>query len=157
MGTRTGSLDAGVVLHLARERRMDLDRIEQLLYRESGLLGLSGIAADMRELESSADPRARVAIDYFTYRIAREAGSLASALGGLDALVFTAGIGENSAAVRAAVCDRLGWLGVTIDAAANRNGATRLDAVGSRVAVLRVPTDEERMIARHTRDVLGLH
>jgi acetate kinase len=157
MGTRTGSLDAGVVLHLAREGGMSLDQIEQLLYRESGLLGLSGTSSDMRELEASADPRARLAIDHFTYRIAREAGSLASALGGLDALVFTAGIGENSPAVRAAVCRRLEWLGVSLEAAANRDGADRLDGPASRVAVLRVPTDEERMIARHACGVLGLH
>jgi acetate kinase len=157
MGTRTGSIDAGVLLHLARERGMSFEQIERLLYRESGLLGLSGTSADMRELEASADPRARLAIDYFTYRIAREAGSLASALGGLDAMVFTAGIGENSPAVRAAVCKRLEWLGVSLDVAANRDGADRLDALTSRVAVLRVPTDEELMIARHACDVLGLH
>lgn len=157
MGTRTGSLDAGVVLHLAREHGLDLDRIERLLYRESGLLGLSGVSADMRELEASDDPRAALAIDYFTYRIAREAGSLAAALGGLDALVFTAGIGENSPRVRAAVCERLEWLGVRIDASANREGGGCLDAPGARVSTWRVPTDEERMIAEHTCTVLGLH
>jgi acetate kinase len=156
MGTRTGSIDPGVVLWMARERGLSVDEIERVLYRESGLLGLSGVSADMRTLLASDDPAARLAIDYFTYRLAREIGSLAAALGGLDALVFTAGIGENSAPIRAEVCRRSAWLGIGLDAAANEAGAIRLSAPGSRVEVLRIPTDEERRIAEQTIEVLGL-
>lgn len=156
MGTRTGSIDPGVVLWMARERGLSIDEIERVLYRESGLLGLSGVSADMRALLASDDPGARLAVDYFTYRLAREIGSLAAALGGLDALVFTAGIGENSAPIRAEVCRRSAWLGVVLDPAANDAGALRLSAPGSRVEVLRIPTDEERRIAEQTVEVLGL-
>ena len=156
MGTRTGSIDPGVVLWMARERGLSVDEIERVLYRESGLLGLSGLSADMRTLLASEAPAARLAIDYFTYRLAREIGSLAAALGGLDALVFTAGIGENSAPIRAEVCRRSAWLGVLLDPAANAAGALRLSAPGSRVDVLRIPTDEERRIAEQTLEVLGL-
>jgi acetate kinase len=149
MGTRSGSLDPGVVLYLARERGMTLDDIETLLYRRSGLLGLSGLSGDMRVLEASADAAAAQAIDYFVYRLVREVGSLVAALGGLDALVFTAGIGENSVRIRAGVCERLGWLGLQLDANANTAGQTLISAPGSAVQVLRLATDEERMIAEH--------
>jgi acetate kinase len=159
MGTRTGNLDPGVVLYLIAERGMDVAAIERLLYGQSGLLGVSGISSDMRTLLASDQPRARLAVDLFTYRIRRELGSLAAALGGLDALVFTAGIGENASAIRTAVCRDAGWLGVALDEAANRaaGGAApaRLDAAGSRVAVWRIPTNEELMIARHTRRILA--
>ena len=150
MGTRTGNLDPGVVLYLARERGLSLDAIEDLLYKRSGLLGLSGVSSDMRELETSTEPGARLAIDYFVYRLAREVASLASALGGLDALVFTAGIGENSAMIRSELCQRLRWLGLELDAAANASGELCLTLPGSRVEAWRIPTDEERMIAEHT-------
>jgi acetate kinase len=156
MGTRSGNLDPGVLLHLMRERCMSLDQIETLLYQQSGLLGLSGLSADMRVLQASSEPRARLAIDHFTYRVAREAGSLAAALGGLDALVLTAGIGEHSAPVRAAVCDRLRWLGVEIEAQANSESRLRLSPEGAAVSTWVIPTDEERMIAEHTCATLGL-
>ena len=147
MGTRCGTIDPGVVLWLARERGLSIDDIERLLYRESGLLGLSGLSADMRVLLASDAPAARLAIDCFTYRIAREAGSLASALGGLDALVFTAGIGEHSAPIREAICARLAWLGIELDPAANAAGGPCITVPGSRVSAWRIPTDEERRIA----------
>jgi acetate kinase len=143
---------------IARHARagMSFDEIETLLYKRSGLLGLSGVSNDMRELESSDAPGARLAIDYFVYRLACEVASLAGAIGGLDALVFTAGIGEHSPRVRAAVCERLRWLGIELDPAANTAGRSRISSVGSRVSAWCVPTDEERMIAGHTRTVLGL-
>lgn len=156
MGTRTGSLDPGVVLWLQRERAMSLDAVESLLYRESGLLGLSGVSADMRVLLASAEPAAREAIDYFTYRLAREVGSLAAALGGLDALVFTAGIGEHSPEIRAEVMRRCAWLGLRPDEAANAAGGPCLTAPGSPVHAWRIETDEERLIAERTVEVLGL-
>ncbi len=155
MGTRTGSLDPGVVLYLMSARGMDVAAVEKLLYNQSGLLGVSGVSSDMRGLLASDAPRARLAIDLYLYRIRRELGSLAAALGGLDAIVFTAGIGENAAPIRAAVIDDAKWLGVQIDPAANEAGATRLHADASSVNVWRVPTNEELMIARHTRDVLA--
>jgi acetate kinase len=156
MGTRTGSLDPGVVLHLARERGMSLDAIETLLYKQSGLLGLSGVSNDMRELQASPDPGARLAIDYFVYRLVREVGALAAAMGGIDALVFTAGIGENSPEIRAAVCERLAWLGIALDAVANREGGPRISRADSRVSAWRLPTNEELMIAEQTVQVLAL-
>ena len=151
MGTRSGSLDPGVVLYLMRERGMDAAAIESLLYDESGLLGVSGVSSDMRELLASRDPHAAFAIELFVYRIGRELGSLAAALGGLDAIVFTAGIGERAAAVRAAACERAAWLGAELDAAANAAGGPRISSTQSRVAAWVIPTDEELMIARHTR------
>jgi acetate kinase len=154
MGTRCGTLDPGVILYLLHERRMSVGAVERLIYHESGLLGLSGISSDMRTLLGSADPRARLAIDVYVYRIRRELGSLAGALGGLDALVFTAGVGENAAAIRERVCRDAGWLGLTLDAAANATGGPRISAPDSRVAAWVIPTDEELMIARHTRRVL---
>ena len=155
MGTRSGSLDPGVVLHLINHYGMDARAIEDLLYRRSGLLGVSGISSDMRTLRASADPRARAAIDLFVYRAAREIGSLTAALGGIDALVFTAGIGENDAATRAEICAASSWLGVTLDPEANAAGTPRISAAGSRVSAWVVPTDEELMIARHVVDLLG--
>lgn len=155
MGTRTGSLDPGVVLYLMADRGMDAHAVERLLYNESGLLGVSGISSDMRALLASEAPRATLAVDLFCYRIRRELGALAAVLGGLDAIVFTAGIGENSAAIRARVLDDAGWLGARIDASANDAGGPRLTAAGSRVLGLAIPTNEELMIAMHTRKVLG--
>ena len=156
MGTRCGSLDPGVVLYMIDELKMDARAIEKLIYQESGLLGVSGISSDMRTLLTSSEPGARAAVDLFVYRIAREMGSLASALGGLDAIVFTAGIGENSSALRERVCRDSGWLGVEFDFAANAaaRGAARLSTHRSRVAAWVIPTNEELMIARHTRRVL---
>jgi acetate kinase len=156
MATRSGTIDPGVVLWLARERGMSIDAIERLLYRESGLLGLSGVSGDMRTLLASDAPGARLAIDYFTYRLARDAGSLAAALGGLDALVFTAGIGEHSAPIRAAVAARCAWLGLELDPQANDAGGPRISRAGSRVSAWRIPTDEEAMVAEQTVRVLGL-
>jgi acetate kinase len=155
MGTRTGSLDPGVVLYLMDERGMDARAIERLLYQQSGLLGVSGIASDMRTLLASDAPRARLAIDLFVYRIGRELGSLAAALGGLDAVVFTAGVGENSSEIRSRVCRRAGWLGLELDDAANAAGGPRISAAGSRVTAWTIPTNEELMIARHTERLLG--
>jgi acetate kinase len=155
MGTRCGALDPGVILHLLTHYAMDARAIETLLYRESGLLGVSGLSSDMRALRASSDPRARAAIDLFVYRVGREIGSLAAALGGLDALVFTAGIGENDAATRAAICDTASWLGAACDATANAAHGPRLSPADARVAVWVVPTDEERMIAADTRRILG--
>jgi len=154
MGTRCGSLDPGVVLYLIDELKMDARAIEKLIYHESGLLGVSGISSDMRKLEASDEPGARAAIDLFVYRIGRELGSLAAALGGLDAIVFTAGIGENSRLVRKRVCGDAAWLGVTLDVAANEANGPRISTATSRVAAWVIPTDEELMIARHTRRVL---
>jgi acetate kinase len=154
MGTRTGSLDPGVVLYLMDQRGMDARAIEKLLYHQSGLLGISGISSDMRTLLESREPRASLAIDLYCYRIRRELGSLAAVLGGLDALVFTAGIGENSAAIRARVLDDAAWLGVERDAAANDAGGPRLTKPTSRVLGLALPTNEELMIATHTRNVI---
>jgi acetate kinase len=156
MGTRCGALDPGVILYLMDERRMDVRAIERLLYNESGLLGLSGISSDMRTLLASTAPSARLAIDVYVYRIRRELGSLAAALGGLDAVVFTGGIGENASPIRARVCQDAAWLGVQLDAAANAKGGARISAPGSRVSAWVVPTNEELMIARHTQRVLDL-
>jgi acetate kinase len=155
MGTRCGNLDPGVMLYLMDELKMDARALERLIYQESGLLGVSGISSDMRTLEGSPEPGARAAIDLYAYRIGRELGSLAAALGGLDAIVFTAGIGENSRALRARVCGDAAWLGVAIDAAANAANGPRISAPGSRVSAWVIPTNEELMIARHTRRVLA--
>jgi acetate kinase len=154
MGTRTGALDPGVILYLMDQRGMDARAIEKLIYSQSGLLGVSGISSDMRTLLESADPRAKTAIDLYCYRIRRELGSLAAALGGLDAIVFTAGIGENSAAIRERVCRDAAWLGVEMDPAANARGGPRISTAASRIPVWVIPTNEELMIARHTRSLL---
>jgi acetate kinase len=150
MGTRCGSLDPEVVLYLQREKGMTPDAVEQMLERESGLLGVSGISADMRTLLQSSAPAAIEAVDLFVYRIVRETGSMAAAAGGIDALVFTAGIGEHAWQIRSAVCSRLGHLGIELDEAANRAGGPRISSARSATAVLVIPTDEELMIARHT-------
>jgi acetate kinase len=155
MGTRSGNLDPGVVLYLMDERGMDARAVEKLLYQQSGLLGVSGIASDMRTLLASTEPRAKLAVDLFVYRIARELGSLAAALGGLDAIVFTAGVGENSPQIRARICETAAWLGVELDAASNQAGAPRISTAASRVAALTIPTNEELMIARHTERLLA--
>ncbi|MBK1661325.1 acetate/propionate family kinase [Paracraurococcus ruber] len=151
MGTRSGELDAGVVLHLIQQRGMDAAQIQDLLYRQSGMLGLSGgLSPDFRDLLGSEDPRAAFAVEVFCYRAARQIASLACALGGLDGVVFTAGVGENAAPVRARICAALGWLGLRLDPAANAAHGPRISAPGSAVEAWVVPTDEERMIARHT-------
>ncbi|MBV8187606.1 MAG: acetate/propionate family kinase [Alphaproteobacteria bacterium] len=156
MGTRTGALDPGVLLWLLDERGYDSKAIEDLLYRKSGLLGVSGLSSDMRTLRQSAEPAAREAIALFVYRIVREVGSLAAALGGLEGLVFTAGIGENDAATRAEVGAGCSWLGVTVDPSRNAAGRGVISSDASRVKVLVLPTDEERMIARYTGRTLGI-
>jgi acetate kinase len=155
MGTRCGALDPGVVLHLIRTCGMDADAIERMLYHDCGLKGVSGISNDMRALLASDDPRAGHAIDLFVWRICRELGALAAVQGGLDGLVFAAGIGERSPEIRERVCENAAWLGIELDAAANRAGGPRISADASRIAVYAIPTDEEQMIARHTLAVLG--
>jgi acetate kinase len=157
MGTRAGSLDPGVLLYLMTRHGMDAAGLEDVIYHQSGLLGVSGSSSDMRELLASDDPRAAEAIDLFVYRIGREIGSVAAALGGLDALVFTGGIGENSPPIRERVCLAAAWLGVRLDEEANQRAGPRISRAASRVAVWVIPTDEERMIACHTRRVLGLN
>jgi len=154
MGTRTGSLDPGVLLWLMDEHKMDARAIENLLYRRSGLLGVSGISSDMRTLLESDDPAAANAVDLFCYRISREIGSLAAALGGLDAIVFTGGIGERAPPVRERVCRAAAWLGVSLDAAANGRNGPRISTAGSTVAAWVIPTNEEVMIAQHTLERL---
>ena len=155
MGTRCGAIDAGVILYLMDQRGMDARAIEKLLYQQSGLLGVSGLSSDMRTLLDSAEPRAKLAVDLFVYRIGRELGSLAAALGGLDAVVFTGGIGENAAAIRARVCRDAAWLGLELDAAGNDRGGPRISAPGSRVAAWAVPTNEELVIASQTRALVA--
>jgi acetate kinase len=154
MGTRTGSLDPGVLLYLMEQKGMDAAALTRLLYKESGLLGVSGISQDMRTLLASDAPEAAEAVNLFCYRIARELGSLAAAAGGLDALVFTGGIGEHAAPVRAKVGALSAWLGLSIDESANAEGRPRIDSADSRVAVAVVPTNEEAMIARYTVELL---
>ena len=155
MGTRSGALDPGVMLHLMDQRGMGAHAIEKLLYTQSGMLGISGISSDMRTLLASDEPRARLAIDLFLYRIRREMGSLAAALGGVDAIVFTGGIGENAAQIRERVCRDAAWLGVELDADANARGGPCISSAAARVSAWVIPTNEELMIARHTRRVLG--
>jgi acetate kinase len=155
MGTRSGALDPGVILYLMDERGMDARAVEKLVYQQSGLLGVSGVSSDMRELLESDAPRARLAVDLFVYRIGRELGSLAAALGGLDAVVFTAGIGERAAPIRERVCRQAAWLGIELDAQANGAHGPRISTASSRVAAWVIPTNEELMIARHTRELLA--
>lgn len=154
MGRRCGSLDPGVVLYLLQQKGMTADQVSRLLYQESGLYGVSGVSDDMRELLASRQPAAREAVALFAYRIGREIGSLAAALGGLDAIVFTAGIGEHAAEVRRMVCEGAAWLGVALDQAANAAGAARITCEASRVSAWVIPTDEDLMIARHVHDTL---
>jgi acetate kinase len=156
MGTRPGSLDPGVVLHLFQTLGLSAADVEKLLYKQSGLIGISGISNDMRDLLESADPAARLAVDYFVYQAAKHVGSLAAALGGVDALVFTAGIGEHSAEVRRRICEASAWLGVELDAGANATHGPRISTAASRVSAWVVPTNEELMIARHTGALLGI-
>jgi acetate kinase len=151
MGTRCGELDPAVVLHLIRSEGMSPEEVEDMLYRRSGMLGLSGISSDFRDLLASLDPRARFALDVFVHRVARHIGSLAAALGGIDGLVFTAGVGENAAPVRAAICEACAWLGLQLDAEANEAHQSCITRPGSRVSAHVIPTDENLMIARHTQ------
>ncbi len=155
MGTRPGQLDPGVVLYLIEQKGMSGAEIQRLLYNECGLKGLSGLSNDVRELQASSDAKASFALDYFAYRVALNAGMLAAALGGIDAFVFTAGVGENSPTMRSRIVERLGWLGITLDSAANASGDPRISQKDSRVAVYVIPTNEELMIARHTLSVLS--
>ncbi len=150
MGTRPGQLDAGVVLYLMSEKKLSANEIEHFLYHDCGLRGLSGISNDVRELLASASPRAKLALDYFVYRIVLFAGLLAAAMDGIDGFVFTAGIGENAPVIREAVVRRLSWLGLELDEVANAKGGPKVSCQGSRVACYVIPTDEELMIARHT-------
>ena len=150
MGTRCGNIDPGVLLYLMDRHNMDARALEQLLYHQSGLLGVSGISNDMRTLLASDDPHALEAIELFVYRAGREIGSLAAALGGLDALVFTGGIGEHSAVIRAKVCRQAAWLGLELDDSANTTGVSRISTLSSKVSAWVVATDENRMIANHT-------
>jgi acetate kinase len=155
MGTRCGALDPGVLLYLMDRHGMDACALEKLLYQQSGLLGVSGISSDMRALLASPDPRAAEAVDLFVYRIGCELGALAAALGGLDAVVFTGGIGENAPAIRARVCRHAAWLGLELDEAANDTRGSRISRPGSRVAAWIIPTNEELMIAQHARQLLA--
>ncbi len=154
MGTRCGSLDPGVILFLLEHEKIQVAHLQRLLYKESGLLGLSGISSDIRTLLASREAGAKLAVDVFVYRIDRELGSLAAALSGLDAIVFTGGIGENASAIRARVCRDAAWLGIELDDAANDAGVARISTAKSRVAAWIIPTNEELMIARQTRQVL---
>jgi acetate kinase len=156
MGTRCGAIDPGVLLYLMREKALSADQIEDLLYRRSGLLGVSGSSSDMRELLTSPAPEAKEALDLFCYRAVREIGSLAAALGGLDALVFTAGIGERAHQVRARICEDLSWLGVALNDNANRAHHTHISSEQSRVALCVIATNEEAVIARHTARTTGI-
>lgn len=155
MGTRCGSLDPGVILYLEQQRGLTPSQVEDLLYRKSGLLGVSGLSSDMRTLLASADPHAKQAVELFAFRIAREIGALTSSLGGLDGMVFSAGIGEHAPQIRAMVCERLDWLGVELDAEANNCNAPVISAPSSRVAVRVIPTDEEAIIASHALETIG--
>ncbi|RTL49351.1 MAG: acetate/propionate family kinase [Rhodocyclaceae bacterium] len=154
MGTRTGSIDPGVLLYMMDEHGYDSKALTKLLYKESGLLGVSGISQDMRTLLASDEPEAKEAVELFCYRLIREIGSLTAALGGLDALVFTGGIGEHAAPVRAAACRNLAWLGVDLDDAANQRDAERISSANSKVDVLVLPTNEEWMLARHAVEII---
>ena len=155
MGTRPGQLDPGVVLYLISEKGMSAEAVQRFLYNDCGLKGLSGVSNDMRILERSSEPRAKLATDYFVYRIGLYAGALAAALGGLDAFVFTAGVGENSVRIRAEVAKKLAWLGAALDANANEEGKGRISTSQSRIGLYVIPTDEERMIAEHTLALLA--
>ena len=156
MGTRPGALDPGVVLHLFQGLNLSAKEVETILYKKSGLLGISGISNDMRDLLGRAEPEARLAVDYFVYRIAKEIGALTAVLGGLDGLVFTAGIGENSPEIRQRVCKASSWLGIEVDDAANSKRGPQISTAASKVPVWVIPTNEELMIARHTGALLGL-
>jgi acetate kinase len=156
MGTRPGALDPGVVLHLFQGLNLTAKEVETLLYKKSGLLGISGISNDMRDLLGSGEPAAQLAVDYFVYRVAKEIGALTAVLGGIDGLVFTAGIGENSPEIRERICHSSAWLGIKLDESANSNGKSRISSADSKIPVWVIPTNEELMIARHTGSLLGL-
>jgi acetate kinase len=156
MGTRPGALDPGVVLYLFQTLGLAPSHVEAMLYKQSGLLGISGISNDMRDLLGSPDKAAKLAVDYFVYRAAKEIGALAAVLGGIDALVFTAGIGENSPEIRKRICEASAWLGIELDADANQRKASRISRQQSAVSVWVIPTNEELVIARHTGVLLGL-
>jgi acetate kinase len=153
MGTRTGQIDPGVLLYLLATKNWDVARLERFLYQECGLKGLSGVSNDMRDLLASDAPLANIAVDYFVHRIQREAAALGAAMGGIDGLVFTGGIGENAAIIRSRVCEGLAWLGLEFDATANARQGPRISTADSRLSAWVIPTDEERMIARHTHAV----
>src|SRR5215813_2853556 len=156
MGTRPGAIDPGVVLYLFQNLGLSVKEVETILYKKSGLLAISGINNHMRDLLGRGEPQARLAVDYFVYRAAKEIGALAAVLGGVDGLVFTAGIGENSGEIRRRICEASAWLGISIDSDANGSNATRISTALSKVSVWVIPTNEELMIARHTGDLLGL-
>jgi acetate kinase len=156
MGTRPGSLDPGVVLHLIQGLKLSVKDVETLLYKKSGLLGISGISNDMRDLLVRSEPDARLAVDYFVYRATKEIGALTAVLGGLDALVFTAGIGENSPEIRKRICEASAWLGIELDHSANTERHSTISTSRSKIPVFVIPTNEELMIARHTGSLLGL-
>jgi acetate kinase len=156
MGTRPGSLDPGVVLHLFQGLKLSAKEVETLLYKKSGLLGISGISNDMRDLLGRSEPAARLAVDYFVYRVAKEIGALTAVLGGIDALVFTAGIGENSPEIRRRISEASAWLGIEVDEAANTQRLPKISTSSSKISVWVIPTNEELMIARHTGALLGL-
>jgi acetate kinase len=155
MGTRCGAIDPGVIIYLMDIHGFGVRELEELIYKKSGLLGVSGISSDMRELLSSRDYRASEAVDLFVYRIAREMGSLAAALNGLDAVVFTGGVGENAAVIRSRICQESGWLGLVLDEEANKMGGPKISHTDSPVSVWVIPTNEELMIARHTLSLMG--
>ncbi len=157
MGTRPGAIDPGIVLYLFQKLGLTVKQVEDVLYKKSGLLGISGISNDMRDLLGRSEPEARLAVDYFIFRAAKEIGALAAVLNGLDALVFTAGIGENSAEIRKRICEASAWLGLEFDEAANAKRGPRISKPQSKVSAWVIPTNEELMIARHTRALLGLN
>ncbi len=156
MGTRPGALDPGVVLYLFQNLGLTAKEVETMLYKQSGLLGISGISNDMRDLLGRSEPEALLAVDYFVYRAAKEIGALTAVLGGIDALVFTAGIGENSPEIRRRICEASSWLGLDLDTEANASGGPRISTGQSKVSAWVIPTNEELMIARHTWSLLGL-
>jgi acetate kinase len=156
MGTRPGAVDPGVILHLFQSLELSAKQVEAILYKKSGLLGISGISNDMRTLLASNEPSARLAIDYFVYRVVKEIGALAAVLGGVDGLIFTAGIGENSAEIRSRICRASGWLGIELDDPSNEHNGPRISRAGRGPAVWVIPTNEELMIAKHTAMLLGL-
>jgi len=156
MGTRPGAVDPGVVLYLFQTLRQSVQDVETLLYKKSGLLAVSGISNDMRNLVGRVEPEARMAVDYFVYRAAKEIGAMAAVLGGVDGIVFTAGIGENSPEIRRRICEASAWLGIELDSEANESGGPRISTPQSEVSAWVIPTNEELMIARHTATVLGL-
>ena len=156
MGTRPGAIDPGVVLHLFQGLNLSAKEVETLLYKKSGLLGISGISNDMRDLLGRPEPESCLAVDYFVYRAAKEIGALTAVLGGIDGFVFTAGIGENSPEIRRRICESSKWLGIELDESANTNSSSKISTSRSKVAVWVIPTNEELMIARHTSSLLGL-